>query len=107
MKDDNYEKLQQQIKKANVNHKVGDIRDILLTDNNKYDLVNLSSIIYFYRGNYKELLKNIKLNEKGIILSYLFDNKRKRKYEEIFFEGEFTLDYLTPNDCALVYKKVK
>ncbi len=107
MKDDNYEKLQQQIKKANVNHKVGDIRDILLTDNNKYDLVNLSSIIYFYRGNYKELLKNINLNEKGIILSYLFDNKRKRKYEEIFFEEEFTLDYLTPNDCALVYKKVK
>lgn len=107
MKDDNYEKLQQQIKKVNVNHKVGDIRDILLTDNNKYDLVNLSSIIYFYRSDYKELLKNINLNEKGIVLSYLFDNKRKRKYEEIFFEEEFTLDYLTPNDCTLVYKKVK
>ena len=54
-----------------------------------------------------ELLKNINLNEKGIILSYLFDNKRKRKYEKIFFEEEFILDYLTPNDCALVYKKVK
>ena len=52
MKDDNYEKLQQQIKKANVNHKVGDIRDILLTDNNKYDLVNLSSIILTYCLSY-------------------------------------------------------
>lgn len=107
IKDDNYKKLQQQIKKANVNHKVGDIRDILLTNNNKYDLVNLSSIIYFYHSDYKKLLKNINLNEKGIVLSYLFDNKRKRKYEEIFFEEEFTLDYLTPDDCTLVYKKVK
>lgn len=104
---DNYEKLQQQIKKANVSHKIGDIKNIILNDKNKYDLVNLSSVIYFYQDDYKELLKSINLNDNGIILSYLFDNNRRRKYEKLFFEKEFFLDYLTPNDCSLVYKKVK
>lgn len=107
LKDNNYNKLQSNIEKTNINHQIGNVRDIILNEKKEYDLVNLSSIIYYYNGNYKELLESIKLSDEGIILTYLYD-KGKRNIDDVFKEKEYSFDNFSKSgDGVMIYKKIK
>lgn len=107
LQDNNYNKLQSNIEKANINHQIGNVRDIILNEKKEYDLVNLSSIIYYYNGNYKELLESIKLSDVGIILTYLYD-KGKRNIDDVFKEKEYSFDNFSKSgDGVMIYKKIK
>lgn len=107
LQDNNYNKLQSNIEKANINHQIGNVRDIILNEKKEYDLVNLSSIIYYYNGNYKELLESIKLSDEGIILTYLYD-KGKRNIDDVFKEKEYSFDNFSKSgDGVMIYKKIK
>ena len=108
LQDNNYNKLQSNIEKTNINHQIGNVRDIILNEKKEYDLVNLSSIIYYYNGNYKELLESIKLSNEGIVLSYLYDRKRKRNFDDVFKEKEYSFDNFSKSgDGVMIYKKIK
>ena len=107
LQDNNYNKLQSNIEKTNINHQIGNVRDIILNEKKEYDLVNLSSIIYYYNGNYKELLESIKLSDEGIILTYLYD-KGKRNIDDLFKEKEYSFDNFSKSgDGVMIYKKIK
>ena len=107
LQDNNYNKLQSNIEKTNINHQIGNVRDIILNEKKEYDLVNLSSIIYYYNGNYKELLESIKLSDEGIILTYLYD-KGKRNIDDVFKEKEYSFDnFSKSDDGVIVYQKTK
>ena len=107
LQDNNYNKLQSNIEKTNINHQIGNVRDIILNEKKEYDLVNLSSIIYYYNGNYKELLESIKLSDVGIILTYLYD-KGKRNIDDVFKEKEYSFDNFSKSgDGVMIYKKIK
>lgn len=107
LQDNNYNKLQSNIEKTNINHQIGNVRDIILNEKKEYDLVNLSSIIYYYNGNYKELLESIKLSDEGIILTYLYD-KGKRNIDDLFKEKEYSFDNFSKSgDGVIVYQKTK
>lgn len=107
LQDNNYIKLQSNIEKTNINHQIGNVRDIILNEKKEYDLVNLSSIIYYYNGNYKELLESIKLSDEGIILTYLYD-KGKRNIDDVFKEKEYSFDNFSKSgDGVMIYKKIK
>lgn len=107
LQDNNYNKLQSNIEKTNINHQIGNVRDIILNEKKEYDLVNLSSIIYYYNGNYKELLESIKLSDEGIILTYLYD-KGKRNIDDLFKEKEYSFDNFSKSgDGVIVYQKIK
>ena len=107
LQDNNYNKLQSNIEKTNINHQIGNVRDIILNEKKEYDLVNLSSIIYYYNGNYKELLESIKLSDVGIILTYLYD-KGKRNIDDVFKEKEYSFDnFSKSDDGVIVYQKTK
>ena len=107
LQDNNYNKLQSNIEKTNINHQIGNDRDIILNEKKEYDLVNLSSIIYYYNGNYKELLESIKLSDEGIILTYLYD-KGKRNIDDVFKEKEYSFDNFSKSgDGVMIYKKIK
>ncbi len=107
LQDNNYNKLQSNIEKTNINHQIGNVRDIILNEKKEYDLVNLSSIIYYYNGNYKELLESIKLSDVGIILTYLYD-KGKRNIDDLFKEKEYSFDNFSKSgDGVIVYQKIK
>ena len=107
LQDNNYNKLQSNIEKTNINHQIGNVRDIILNEKKEYDLVNLSSIIYYYNGNYKELLESIKLSDEGIILTYLYD-KGKRNIDDVFKEKEYSFDNFSKSgDGVMIYKKIK
>lgn len=107
LQDNNYNKLQSNIEKTNINHQIGNVRDIILNEKKEYDLVNLSSIIYYYNGNYKELLESIKLSNEGIVLTYLYD-KGKRNIDDVFKEKEYSFDNFSKSgDGVMIYKKIK
>ena len=107
LQDNNYNKLKSNIEKTNINHQIGNVRDIILNEKKEYDLVNLSSIIYYYNGNYKELLESIKLSDEGIILTYLYD-KGKRNIDDLFKEKEYSFDNFSKSgDGVMIYKKIK
>ena len=104
----NYETLKKLIGKANVSHEVGDMRKILSTDRDGYDLVNLSSIIYYgFSGasEYKKLLEDINLNDNGIALTYLY--KLRDNIKNNFTGDSYTFDMFKSGEGVMVYKKQK
>ena len=103
LQNDNYEKLQKIIDRANINYYTGDINDIVLEHNTEYDLINLSSIIY-YSNNYKKLLENLKLANNGIALTYLYNVCRqiKENYTNCDFE-----QFDNTKNGVMIYKKSK
>lgn len=108
LQDSNYNKLQNVITKANVSHYVGDIKDIIQSDHDSYDLVNLSSIIYYgFNGfdDYKNLIENINLNEDGVTLTYLYQLRNRIK--QVFTGDSYTFDMFKSGEGVMVYKKKK
>lgn len=108
LQDSNYNKLQNVITKANVSHYMGDIKDIIQSDHDSYDLVNLSSIIYYgFNGfdDYKNLIENINLNEDGVTLTYLYQLRDRIK--QVFTGDSYTFDMFKSGEGVMVYKKQK
>ena len=108
LQDSNYNKLQNVITKTNVSHYVGDIKDIIQSDHDSYDLVNLSSIIYYgFNGfdDYKNLIENINLNEDGVTLTYLYQLRNRIK--QVFTGDSYTFDMFKSGEGVMVYKKKK
>ena len=69
----NYQELRKKIEKVNLNYYQDNIVNLSKKLNKEYDVVYLSNIIYYVLiKNYLEMIKNFKLKDKGIILSYLY-----------------------------------
>lgn len=70
----NYDKLKERLEEVAVHHKVGDIKNMeMLTV--PYDLVNLSSILYYSFhdfSEYEQLVESFPLNRNGVVLTYLY-----------------------------------
>lgn len=108
LEEGNYNLLKENLAKANVNHQVGYVDDVILNDDRKYDLVNLSSIIYYYTGDYKRLLESINLSDDGVVLSYLYNCKNKQSINDFCSAPGYTFDKLKKsNDGVIVYQKMK
>ena len=103
LQDNNYYKLKSMIHNVNITYYTGDINDIVLKQKQVYDLINLSSIIY-YSSNYKKLLENLKLSNNGIALTYLYNVCRqvKEKYDNCSFE-----QFDNSKRGVMIYKKSK
>ncbi len=103
----NYNILKEKLDDVKINHYIGDMRELSKTLNNEYDLVNLSSIIYYaFRNcnNYKNLLNNLSLSENGIALSYLY-NVRKSLVNNFHEENYKFENFENETDGIMIYKK--
>ena len=98
---DKYNELKKIISNANINHYVGDIKNLSKEFSDKYDLVNLSNIIHYYNG-YRDLLSNFNLEDDGIILTYLYDvnDTMKLYYDNCTFE-----QFKGAKETVMIYKK--
>ena len=105
-----YNTLKEEIGKANISYFDGDIYDILKQTKKKYDLINLSSVIYYnekLRINYKEYLESLKcITSNGQIFSYLYNIKNliDNGFNEYFNEHNYSMK-IKNNDGILIYQK--
>ncbi len=102
---DNYNILKDKLKNVEINHNVKDLSKMDFSKITKvYDLVNLSSIIYYSfekYHDYKKLVESIPLSDNGVVVTYLYHVR-----EDIirnFSEKNYSFD----NCCqgAMTYKK--
>lgn len=106
--DNNYEKLQKNIKNAKVKHYIGDIRQISSMLNKEYDLVNLSNIInYIDSDEYKDILNNLSLSDDGIALSYI--PVLEKYIKNYFYQEEYQFNNLDKEfpEAVMIYQKRK
>lgn len=107
LKDNNYKKLQQQLKNVKIKHITGNIIDLSKSLDEDFDLILLSSIFYYGFNeikNYKKLLDQLKLKENGIAISYLY--KLKDDLINQFQENNFSFEKFESNDDGImIYKK--
>ena len=98
---DNYMILKNKLRNATINYYTGDIKDISRKLNNEYDLINLSSIIYYVK-NYKDILNNLSLSDNGIALTYLYSVEKEfiNYYDNCIFDK-----FDNSNEGVMIYKK--
>lgn len=105
-----YEVLKNNIEKVRLQYHEGNIYDVLNNSKDKYDIVNLSSVIYYnqeLRNNYKTFLNTITcLEDNAIVLSYLYNINQQvnDSLNNYFYEDSFSLE-ATNNDGVLIYKR--
>lgn len=102
-----YNELKNKINDIHINYHEGNIYKIINNQKSKYDIINLSSIIYYGKNtffDYKEFLENISiLKDKGIALTYLYQIKEIiKELNEIF--DNCTIDKFE-NEGVLIYTK--
>lgn len=78
LKSENYQKLKNLLPKTTINYYLGDIANLSKTLKESYNFIHLSSIIY-YVSNYRKILENLKLEENGVSLTYLYNINEKIK----------------------------
>lgn len=105
---ENYELLKRKLLDIKIKYIEQDLSDYKFIDNNSYDLVNLSSIIYYgdlsNPENYDKLMKRFNLTENGMIISYLNDIYFKNK----FISNSYSYKDLDKNNTSImVYQKKK
>ncbi|MBQ2640168.1 MAG: DUF3419 family protein [Bacilli bacterium] len=112
LRKDYYKKLKGLITDVDINIYEGDILEIAKAFKTKYDLVYLSNIIkYLYENShnlndYKELMKDLKLTEDGIALTYL--NGINSVVRDTFKRPNYKIDqFKDTRSGVLVYKKTK
>lgn len=96
-----YQQLKNLVSKANINYYVGDIVKLSKTLKEKYDFINLSSIIYYVK-NYQNLLKNLKLEENGIALTYLYNMSEEIK---LGYPNSQIVQFENSKEGIMLYKK--
>ena len=104
-----YKKIKTEVEKANINYYDGDIYDVLNETNKMYDLVNLSSVIFYnqkLRETYKEYLSTQKcLSKNAQVFSYLYHAKSNINYiNDCFNEENYSLK-IKKDDGILIYQK--
>lgn len=102
-----YNILKEKLNGVKINHYIGDMRQSSKFLNNEYDLVNLSSIIYYgfkNSNNYKNLLENLSLSENGIALSYLY-NVRESLINNFSEENYNFEKFKNETNGVMIYKK--
>ena len=106
---DNYNLLKKKINDVHIKYCCKDLASRKIKFDENYDLVNLSSIIYYgdlnFVDNYKKLLNSFNLNDDGAILTYLYDVDKHFRKE--FVEENFSFhSFSNTKDGVMVYKKV-
>lgn len=71
-----FNELKTIVANATINYITDDIYKIVLSNKKYYDVINLSSIMY-YSNNYRDLLHNLPLTSDGIALTYLYSVNEK------------------------------
>lgn len=101
----NYNKLKTNIANSNITYLTGDIFKLANSLKSGYDLINLSSIVYYNdQEDYKKLLSNLPLNENGEILTYLYDTKIASHFN---FPSCEIHKFPDSKSGMLVYKKMR
>ncbi len=116
LQDDNYDIVKSKIGDINIKFHKGNIFN-LMTDDKKYDLVNLSNIIQYIPFDkpleqYKEYIKSLPLSDRGVVFSYIisYPNKWKEIIEKSSLSDNYEYGLLTHKDDSnkdgyLLYKK--
>ena len=104
-----YEKTKKEVEKAHITYYDGDVYDILNQTKKMYDLVNLSSVIYYnqkLRETYKEYLSSLKcLSKNAQVFSYLYHAKNNINcINDYFHEENYSLK-IKKDDGILIYQK--
>lgn len=107
LQDNNYKILQKKLEKVNINHLTGNIKELGKSLNDSFDLVLLSSIFYysFHKINeYETFLNNLKLNNNGIAITYLYNLKQELINK--FNDEKYSFEQLkNSKDGIMIYKK--
>ena len=118
LQDDNYEIVKSKINGINIKFHMGSIFNIINSDMKGFDLVNLSNIINYIKlydmdyKDYQTFIKNIPLNDNGVVLTYLmnyYNFWKKSGILNMFNDDEYNkipLEESGNYDGLLLYKKI-
>lgn len=102
---DNYERLRYLIPTISLKTKTGNIFDMDFTED--YDLINLSSILYYNDPTeYKKLLERLPLRDKGKAITYIY--KLQPQLRDYFHEDEYSFESFTSKEDSsgiMIYTK--
>lgn len=106
--EDNYNILKTKLEKVQINYIAQDLAEDDISFSKEYDLVNLSSILYYGRlnnvDNYKRLLEKFNLTSKGQIISYLYSVDER--FQKSFYEENFSFyQFKDSKEGVMVYQK--
>ena len=100
----NYERMKKLILNSKMRYYTDNIQYLVTSLKEKYDFINLSSIIY-YIDHYKKLLPQLPLVEsKGISLTYLYEVKEELKFS--YPECDI-MPFENCKEGVMIYKKIK
>lgn len=109
LQDDNYLKLRNKLNYLNLSTYNNDIIELVQKLKKKYNLINLSNIIYYINSNkYKEILDNIDLTEDGACISYIYSisDELEKGINSLSSSNNIYLDNIKDsNSKILIYKK--
>lgn len=108
LEEDNYKRLRTNLEKTNINYITADLASPDITFNDEYDLVNLSSILYYGKlnnvNNYKKLLQKFNLSDDGQIVSYLYSIDEI--FRRSFYEDNFSFrQFPNKKEGIMIYQK--
>ena len=108
LEEDNYYKLRKKIEHSTINYITTDLANPSISFSDEYDLVNLSSIIYYGQlnnvDNYKKLLQRFNLSDNGQIISYLYSVDER--FRRSFFEESFSFkQFPNKKEGIMIYQK--
>jgi len=122
LEEENYQNLKRKINDINIRFYEGNIFKIVDSFKDGYDLINLSSIVYYLNdtypsGNYKdylEFLHRLPLKEEGIAITYLYDVLRSSRIlaKELSNDQDISINTFEfidgpRKDAILTYQKRK
>ena len=117
LKEDNYSILKSNLGKIKIRFFDGNIFKIVDSLKDGYDLINLSSIVYYNNSSfsqYVDFLLNLPLNERGVAITYLYDvfGRSKQFSEVLFNQSNLSIEpfpFLEQERCdgLLTYQKKK
>lgn len=103
----NYEKLKSNLKEAHIEHHVGNIKELEVLKNKSYNLINLSSIIYYSfskMDEYEAFLDQLNLNEGGVALTYLYKLRDNMISDSLLSKCDID-KFDNSNEAVMVYKR--
>ena len=97
-----YQQLKKVISSVNINTYQGNILDIIDLLEKSYDIAYFSNIIYYVsKMRYKDKMEEVKLNNNGIILTYLY-NTKDDSVRDFFNEKNYHIDSFTDSDAGVL-----